>query len=169
MNSNKLIIETNKSYLRKSLKILPFTVLLLLFWFWVTKKLEPLIGIIAILFQAIIGIIILIIILSYIYTLFELQNNHPLAILDENGIWHKEFNFIPWDNIDHIGPYTQSGIPIETAAVYVKDLDALKKNAKLTGKMRIFWAKIFGYPAVFMHNITIPNSAIYSFARQYLN
>jgi len=86
-----------------------------------------------------------------VYLPFLLIYNGPLAILDLNGIWIKNYNFIPWKNIKEFVLYSPYGTA-ENIGIYVKDTALLFKQSSLSGKMSILSAKLFGN-----YHITLAN------------
>lgn len=76
---------------------------------------------------------------SYIFTY-----QGPAIVLDQHGLWVRHFNFIRWENVEKISPYTLWGTPTEVIGIRVKDVAAAYHNAERVGKIRIWWTKRFG-------------------------
>ncbi|MCK4650989.1 hypothetical protein KAT08_02315 [Candidatus Babeliales bacterium] len=102
-----------------------------------------------------------------IYGLFSMQYKGPAAILDRNGIWIKHYNFIPWKNIEEFTSYPMFGT-VEGIGIKVKDVEVLSKQSDWSGKLGIFWAKLFGNYHITLSNIDIKNEDIISFVRLYI-
>lgn len=101
--------------------------------------------------------------------ILTLKDNETAAILDKEGIWIKEFGFIEWDYISKIETYRyRDNVLLESIAVHVDKNFKLGKQAAWSGKMRIFWSKLFGYPAILISFITIPNHEVIEFAQQFI-
>lgn len=105
--------------------------------------------------------------LSILYAIFFLNFEDPILILEEDGMWVKHFGFVPWWNIDVIINYTY-GTPIEILGISFKETSTIYKQASLTGKVYILFAKIFGSYHINFANLTIAHEEIISIASEYM-
>lgn len=104
---------------------------------------------------------------SVLYYCFFLSFKVPAAILDQNGIWVKNYNFIPWSNVEVFAPYIMFG-DSEVVGIRVKDVQDLSKKASFNGKLSILWSKISGYPHIMLSNLAVENKDVITFAHRYL-
>ena len=76
----------------------------------------------------------------------------PIVIFNSDGIWFKDFDFVPWENVDFVyldllnfqPEYSKKYLSEEDKIlkIYFKDLSALKK-VTFSGKISLFWSKTF--------------------------
>jgi len=102
-----------------------------------------------------------------IVAFFVARYKGAAAILDQNGIWIRHYNFIPWKNIEEFAPYMVGG-KLEAIGIQVKDPKILFKQSNLGGKIGIFWTKLFGTPHITLSNLDTENETIIVFAHRYL-
>ncbi|MFZ5954182.1 MAG: hypothetical protein ACOYT8_03760 [Candidatus Dependentiae bacterium] len=111
----------------------------------------------------------LLVVVAATYTYFLIKNPEPAAIIDASGIWVKHYGHIPWDNIARISNYQwSSSSPFVQLGITLKDMELVRKQASIAGKMGIFWSKIFNYPPILISNIELPNQTVIDFAQQFL-
>ena len=103
-----------------------------------------------------------------LYGLATLSNNKPLATLTADGIRVKSFGFIPWGEVEDISLYYVKGTPMEGVALRVHDLSKVSRQATLSGKLGIFWSKLFKYPPIILFDVDCENDEILRFAHQYV-
>lgn len=168
-NKIELIVPFNESNIKDILPALPFIAVGWGIWFGASLLLKPIIGFyLSFLLQSILIIFAALILFGFIYT-FLIDPNIPAAILNEDGIWVKNYCFIPWQDIDEIAPYTFGNVPIESIGIRVKDRSKLSKKSAFAGKCGVFWSRIFGYPHIIISNITVDNDQVISFAQQFIS
>jgi len=97
------------------------------------------------------------------------SKNRKTAILDQDGIWIRFFGFIAWNEIIYFNLWKIPGTPVETIAIQVKDPKRLSQQASLSGKISLFWSKLFDNPHITLGNVTTSNEEILSFARKYIS
>lgn len=102
-----------------------------------------------------------------IYSPFLLRYKGPAAILNENGIWVKNYNFISWKNIEIIAEYPIAG-ELKVIRILVKNTADLYKQANFGGKISILLAKPFNIPQITLSNLDTENEIILVFAHRYL-
>ncbi|MFA5074701.1 MAG: hypothetical protein WC436_01205 [Candidatus Babeliales bacterium] len=111
---------------------------------------------------------IAIFIIGTIYSIFLLLSKIPATIIDQNGIWIKYYNFIPWENIDQVSCCPIAG-NIESICIKVKNPNLAVKNSDWQGKMNFFWAKLFKREYhIFISNVDINNNDILLFIKNIL-
>lgn len=112
----------------------------------------------------------LLIVVAATYTYFFIKSPEPAAIIDHSGIWVKYFGHIPWYNIADVSNYQWSrSSPFVQLGITVKDIEPLRKQAAVAGKMGIFWSNLFKYPPVIISNIELSNQTVIDFAQQFLH
>lgn len=104
----------------------------------------------------------------FIFSIFWLAIKGPIAVLNQKGIWVRNFGFINWREISEFGIYKTPSAPIETIAIRVNNLSLLQQQATFSGKCAIFWSKIFGYPPVFLASTAARNYEILVFAKRFI-
>lgn len=131
-------------------------------------KLSPCVSIILFIIKVILFLFIIIFSTSVLW-ISMINEDEPAAILDSEGIWIKEFGFIEWNYISKIDTYRyRDNVLLESIAIDVDKNFPLSRQATWSGKMRIFWSKLFGYPAILISSITIPNHEVIEFAQQFI-
>jgi hypothetical protein len=104
----------------------------------------------------------------FIYHLLFMGTMDPLAILNPKGIWVYDFGFIPWDNVETITRCLYpAGSNFEYVGIQLKDIVSARTQANWSGKLRLFWAKIFGYYHIMLSNAAVSNDEIVSVAQCY--
>ena len=168
-NKQTLLISFNNTYIRDGLCFFPFIIIALFYFLHASFSLQILFfGLyITKVIQGLLIAFINLLILAIAYTFFFIRNK-PAAILTQNGIWVLNFGFIPWHMISKMGPYS-SGFPHQVIGIYVHDVKFLSRQASSDGKLRLFWAKIFNYPHIFLANTNISNGEILEFAQNFLH
>ena len=168
-NRIELIVPFNRSDMQNILPALPFFVVGWMIWFGASFLLKPVIGFyLSFLIQSILIIFAALLLFVFIYA-SRLDYNIPAAILNEEGIWVKNYCFVPWQDIDEIAPYSLGSMPIESIGIRVKDRAKLSKKSGFGGKSAVFWSRIFGYPQIIISNIAVDNDQVISFAKQFIN
>lgn len=179
-NSDQLVIYSNKANNKITLIILPTLIFVLTiglnilfninydlfrdgFWGDLSNKIFYFIILSS---KVFVSLIILFFFIGFLFTLFEFLSNKPIMILNSKGILFKYYCFVSWDNILEIRPYYMGAG--EALGIRVKNLDILFRNSKFSGKVAIFWSKIFGYHHINISNITVFNEEIILFARKYI-
>ena len=96
------------------------------------------------------------------------KKGDPIAILNQDGIWHYRFGFISWKKINEFEPYSYWDTP-EVIGIRVRDNKKISKQSSVAGKLDFFWAKLMGYPPIRIVGIVLKNEEVISFAKQFLN
>lgn len=96
------------------------------------------------------------------------KKGDPVAILNQDGIWHYRFGFISWKEIDEFEPYSYRSTP-EVIGIRVKNNKKISKQSSIGGKLDFFWAKLMGYPPIRIVGIALENDEVIFFAKQFLN
>lgn len=109
------------------------------------------------------------ILIAATYTYFLIKNPEPAAIIDSSGMWVKHYGHIPWCNIAWVGNYQWRNSPFVQLGVSLKDVETVRKQASIAGKMGIFWSKIFKYPPIIISNIALSNQTVIDYAQQFLS
>jgi len=95
------------------------------------------------------------------------KESKPVAILSQKGISVNHYGFISWKNIKKFTSYhlfdNKEAIGIET-----KNIKALSDQSDLSGKIGIFWSKLFCKPHIVLSNLDTENEKIITFARRHL-
>lgn len=179
-NSAQLVIYSNKKNNKSNLIVLPTLIFVLtigldilsnikfnLFKNFLWENLSHhFYCFIVLLLEIVIFLIIVLFVLGFLFLLFDFFSNKPVVVLNSKGLSFRYYCFVYWDDILEIQPYYMGGG--ETLGIRVKNLDILFKKSKLSGKIGIFWSKIFGYHHINISNITFPNEEIISFASKYI-
>lgn len=108
-------------------------------------------------------------IVSVVYTPFTIFSKGVLAMLDEKGIWVKNFGFIPWDNIVVFKAYRPTKRSLTGIGIMVKNTLLLSKQSNIRGKFGIFWAKFFGLYHITILVPLILNESIIVFAQHHMD
>jgi hypothetical protein len=103
------------------------------------------------------------------YAAYRFNRKSPMAIINQEGIWVKQFGIIPWNNIRTIERPVINGMLIEALGIQVKDTQLLSKQASINGKLIIFESKIIKCPTIVMDNIELTFDEIADFANQFMN
>lgn len=167
---NTLIVpfDSNKFYFGVGVSLI--VTLVLIFMLSLIPNLEPRIGpYLAIALQ--IALLFLITLFSFglVYGFFW-NLEKPAAILSSEGIWLKDFGFIPWDNIAEINVYRIPTTPIDVIVVRLKDVTSISNQASFGGKCALFWAKIFKYKYhITLSCLALENDEIVAHAKHFMN
>jgi hypothetical protein len=169
MNNQKIIIPFQKEGMKAASAVFLFLIIILLGFFYLSTVLHKFLGhYITFFIQSIIAIMIALFLIGFIFAIFQNKEPEDLARLTNEGIWVRNFGFIPWNEIAIFDNF-QYGTPMINIGIRVKDSKKLFKQANLSGKMAIFWSKIFGYPPIIIANTDMDNEQIISFARRFLS
>ncbi len=95
------------------------------------------------------------------------KKGDPIAILNQDGIWHYRFGFITRKEIDEFEPYSYRSSP-EVIGIRVKNNKKISKQSSVAGKLDFFWAKWMGYPPIKITGIALSNDEVIGFAKQFL-
>jgi len=106
--------------------------------------------------------------IGLVYSPFFMGYNGPAAILNKDGIWIKNYNFIYWEDIEEFSSYPVTGT-LEAIGIQVGNVKKLSKQSNLDAKIRIFWSRVFGTPHITLSNLDTENEKIIIFAHRYLN
>lgn len=118
--------------------------------------------------QSILMLTIILFVIGFIYGLFNQKNNDPAAQLNHEGIRVKYFGFIAWSEIEELSEYQFQGVSVVGIGIRVHDLKSLSKQAAFSGKLGIFWSKIFGYPPIIIANIVLDNEQVITYAKRFI-
>ncbi len=172
--TKKLIIHLNKNNTTQALIAMPIMLTAMICLLFILPKTTPniLISFCLLLIKAFLYLGIGLFaagILYYIKYLFG-KTDKPVAILDEHGILVNHFGFTPWEGVNDITTYQMPGPNngMEFIGITVKNRNDLSKQADWSGKIGIFWAKVFGNYDITLSNIDARNEEIIRFARQYM-
>ncbi len=150
-------------------KVIVFITMVLGFFLYQSFWIKPFLGhYITFFIQSILIILIILFGIGLIYALFFDDPEEPLAQLNSEGILVKNFGFIKWIDVAEIEPYRVPGTPISLVGIRVRSLANLSKRSSISGKLKIFYSKIFGYPPVSIGSIDISNERIISFAKKFI-
>ena len=169
MNNQEIIVPFDVEQMKSGIKFISFIIGLFSLFFYLSRSLRPLLGhYITFFIQSILIFFIIMLLISLIYIIFLDKNDTIAARLNQDGVWVREFGFISWPEIDQLYAFTY-GTPLEYIGIRVKDLKRLSKQASLSGKMRIFWSKIFGYPPIIIVHAEMDNEQILAFAKPFIS
>lgn len=101
---------------------------------------------------------------TFIYALYRIIRTAPMAIINQRGIWIKQFGVIPWANILDFNTFLSN----ESIGILVRDTVMLSKQATIAGKLIIFESKILRCPTIVIDNIELDSQTIISFANQFI-
>ncbi len=178
----ELVVHFNKEGYWKVLVIAPVMIVamvaLLLFysqihiafpgWPLLTSFISYIISVVKTFFYIGIAFFLFILLIGLLYAPFFLGCKGPAAILNQDGIWVRYHNFISWKDVEEFSLYTIARTPLESIKIQVKDVTRLSKQSNWDGKLRIFWAKLFGTPHITLSNLDTANEDIIIFAQRYL-
>lgn len=105
------------------------------------------------------------------YLFYSNYKNNVILRANENGIWAKYHNFIPWEYIDSVEEYSPSYSPMAPTqvAIWIKTNKEIRKHLSLGTKMGIFWSKITGYQPITTGGMdSFENLKFIKFANQYI-
>lgn len=170
MHNKELIVPYNVQASKMGIGMIAFFIIFLLLITWASLSLQILIGAY---FTRVIMIALGMLIALFVYTLLYMIwlincNKKPLAILSAEGIWVNHFGLIAWDDVLSCQIYNYPRTPLEVVSVVVKDVKKLSRQASISGKITIFWAKMFQYPPVLLANATVDNETIIAYAQAYI-
>lgn len=112
--------------------------------------------------------ILLLFLIGFIYAIYTLISNKPLAVLSQEGIWIHHYNFIPWQDIAVIDSYTMPGMPLQVIGIRFYDIKKNYAAASLSGKIAFFWAKLFDYPFhITLSNVGMDHDQLLCFVKRY--
>ncbi|MCK5633217.1 hypothetical protein KAH94_05675 [bacterium] len=97
---------------------------------------------------------------------FMMRYKGPASILDENGIWVKNYNFVPWEDIEKVDLFSFGNAP-KCLGIWVKDRETLSDQSNVTGKIAIFFTKIFKTPHISLGNLDKEYDELIVFAHRY--
>lgn len=165
----KLIVPYNK----EKLQIAPFFSFILFFTCFCliifSDSLKGYLGYISVfLMQVTMGGVAFLYLSASIYMIYFLQRDVPAAILNDQGIWIDNFNLIPWQDVTYVEKRYFYGVPLETIAIHVNNLNRIKGQANFAGKCRIFWGEVFQYPPILISNAAIDHDHIILFANEFM-
>ena len=105
------------------------------------------------------------------HTIDLIRTGTKFFIFSTDGIWIKNFGFIPWSGILELGDYPATkGKKLPRAfGIRFKDPQAISQQSDWQGKMRIFWSKVFGYPPLLLPNLDVSYDEIINFCEPYLD
>lgn len=105
-----------------------------------------------------------------IFFTYVFKYEGPAIVLDQQGLWVRHFNFIPWKNVETMNPYTLWGTPTEVIGIRVKDIAAAYHNAERIGKIRLWWTKRFGtYHITTFAQLDMSNEELMKFFQQHIS
>ena len=169
MNNQEIIVPFDLEQMKSGMKIILFVLGFFSFFFYLSRYLHPLLGhYITFFIQSILAIFIIMLLISLVYIIFLDKNDTIAARLNQDGVWVREFGFISWVEIDTLFSFTY-GTPLEYIGIRVKNLKKLSKQASLSGKMKIFWSKIFGYPPIIIAHAQMDNEQILAFSHKFIS
>jgi hypothetical protein len=102
------------------------------------------------------------------YTSYRFNRKTPMAIINEEGIWIKQFGIIPWNNIHILEKPIIHGIQIEALGIQVRDTQLLSKQASIAGHLIILESKILKCPTIVIDTIELNFDEITNFTDQFL-
>ena len=98
---------------------------------------------------------------------YLLYSTDAVLVLYENGIWIKHHNFISWNNIEEIDSYTIVS-SMKAIGIKIKDVDLIYKQSSVSGKLNLFWAKLFKrYYQITLSNLDISNDDLLQAYRKF--
>ncbi len=119
----ELIVPPNKETTKMGLIVCPFMTFAAFYFWYSCFALYPLVGnLLAQLIQSILMLIIILFSIGFIYGLVMQKNNDPVARLTPEGIWVKDYGFIPWPEIIELSEYQFPGTPMVGIGIRVNDL-----------------------------------------------
>jgi hypothetical protein len=99
---------------------------------------------------------------------FQIKDEAPMAILNERGIWVRQYGLINWEDISEIGIYMMLDDKLASIGIRVYDEQKLSQQAfSWVGKSQVFVSRICGHPSITLCNLAIENHLILDFARQF--
>lgn len=168
MNDQEIIIPLQKEGRKVGLAVCLFMIIVLLVLFYLSSGLYKFLGhYISFFIQSIIALPLLLLLIGFILGILQSKEPEDLARLTNQGIWVRYFGFIPWNDIAIFDNF-QYGTPMINIGIRVKDLKKLSKQATFSGKMAIFWSKIFGYPPIVIAHTEMDNEQLIAFARRFM-
>lgn len=112
-----------------------------------------------------------VIILFVLYSIISIKKNNIIAIINEQGLKLKFYNFIPWEYVDRVErfqPKYSLKAPIQIA-LWIRSDKEIRKHLSIGTKMGIFWSKITGYQHITVGSIdSEQNLKILEFAQECL-
>lgn len=105
---------------------------------------------------------------GFLHGIYLLNTDMVALILNKDGIWFDRFRFVPWNNIDDVLTYQTLTTPVQSLEIRFKDLSIVRRQATLSGKLEIFWSKLFGYP-ITVANIDVDNQVIIAYAKRFIS
>lgn len=170
MNDKELVIPYNVQASKAGIGMITFFIILLSLITWASTSLHILIG--AYFTRVImlaLGVLIALFMYGFLYMVWIIYfNKKPMAVLSSDGIWVNHFGLIAWNDVQNCQIYNYPGTPIEAVSIIVKDIKKLSGQANITGKITIFWAKIFQYPPILLANATVDNETIIAYAQSHI-
>lgn len=170
MNDKELVVRYNLQASKMGIGMMAFFIIFLLLIIWASSSLQILIG--AYLTRVIMIVLVMLntlFVYGLLYMIWLINfNKKPLAILNAQGIWVNHFGLIAWNDVQSCQIYNYPRTPLEVVSVAVKDIKKLSKQASISGKITIFWAKMFQYPPILLANATVDNETITAYAQAYI-
>jgi hypothetical protein len=164
----ELVINTNKkTYKRMYYVGLVWFFILLCLVFYLNRSHQP-----GYLSTVLLGLLLLCLAgtVAYLfYAAYRFNRKSPMAIINQEGIWVKQFGVIPWSNIRAIERPIINGMQIEALGIQVKDTQLLSKQASIPGKLIILESKILKCSTIVMDNIELRFDEIADFANQFMD
>ena len=91
-----------------------------------------------------------------------------MAIINQDGIWIKQFGIIPWPNIRSVAIYPVPGTPLEVIGIYIRDTALLSQQASIAGKLILLQSRLFNFPTISLDNIELENHVVIEFAKRFI-
>lgn len=92
----------------------------------------------------------------------------PAAVINDDGIWVRNFGLIPWDNIRDVYAYHYKNSPLETIGIHVHNIKVLASQGSIGARCSIFCSKLLGTPPITLSNLAVSNRTIIQFAKQFM-
>jgi len=165
--NNKLILMNNKEIIGQFLTMFPMIIGVSGLYYIVAGGLN--IPLISPLLRYLIVLFLIIMIITVLYGLWIRNDDQPVAILDEKGIWMSRHGLIYWDEIKDVVIYHGPSPEIRLVGIWLNDPANISRQSTFSGKMELFWPKIFSYPHITISNITTDVDEVVRFAQSHLS
>ncbi|MCL5436492.1 MAG: hypothetical protein M1549_01270 [Candidatus Dependentiae bacterium] len=167
LRPDKLIVHLNPADIAQARILLPVVGSSFLVIFMLARQLARF-GPFSIIIQLVSGVSAALFLFTGFRLFFRARSNEPLAILDAQGIWLRDFGLISWGEVRELGIYAYKKSPIKMVAIHLREPQRTIKRAHFRGKCIFFWSKITGVPPVTIGSTDISHAEIIQFAGQFL-
>jgi len=164
MESELIIYSNKKAY--KIICLVLFVLNALLSFAFVSVKNHLSAGLLCTLSQVILIMLMAGLTCMFIYSLYRIARIAPMAVINQNGIWIKQFGIIPWNNIFEVTAFPAPNAP--SIGIQVRDAALLSKQASIAGKLIMFESKMLHCPTIVIDNLEVNSQTIISFANEFI-